>query len=194
MRAHELRRSGLHGRQVQRRGDPVAVFHREGVVDARIEDVVAVGLGVGGVTGVESRRDRLHGQGADVRRQMRVEGGHQLFRRDLPIVTETQRETPRMDAGIGAGAALYIGAAAQRRLHGVLQGRADRGGVGLHLEPRVAGAFVGDPQKPGHPSHPGTKNRVATMTASASASTTAQRASEAVNRSCLRRVRPSPPW
>ena len=50
-----------------------------------------------------------------------------------------------MDAGIGAGAALYIGAAAQHPLHGVLHSGADGRRIGLHLKPAVIRAFIGDP-------------------------------------------------
>ena len=101
---------------------------------------------MGGVPRVEVVRHRLDAYRADIRRQMRVERGHQLCHGHLASIAETERETPRMDAGIGAGAAFYIGPLAQHRLHGVLQDRAHRRCVGLHLETGVAGAFVAYPE------------------------------------------------
>ena len=194
MGTDELLRRSLHGFQVQGLCHPVAGIQREGIVDARIENVVAVGFFVGGVAGMESFRHRPDFQRPDIRRQMGVERGHDFFRRNFASIAEAERETPRMNARIGAGTALYIGAAAQRGLHGVLQNGADRGCVGLHLKPRVVRALIGDPQKVRHHTNPGTKKRVETMMASAMTSTTVQRRSVAVNRSCLSRVRPSPPW
>ena len=101
---------------------------------------------MGGVAGVEVLWHGLNFQRADIRRQMRVERLHHLFRRDLASIAETERETPRMDAGIGAGAALDVGAAAEHRLHRVLQNRADRGRIWLDLKPGIAGALVGNPK------------------------------------------------
>ena len=124
MRAYELRRSGLHGGQVERGPYPVAGVVGERIIHPRVQNVVAVGLGVGGVTRVEAVRHGPDVHCADVRR----------------------RETSRMDAGIGAGAALDVGAAAEHRLHRVLQNRADRGRIWLDLEPGIAGALVGNPK------------------------------------------------
>ena len=101
---------------------------------------------MGGVPRVEVVRHRLDVYRADIRRQMRIERGHQLCHGHLASIAEAERETPRMDAGIGAGAAFYIGPLAQHRLHGVLQDRAHRRCVGLHLETGVAGAFVAYPE------------------------------------------------
>ena len=100
---------------------------------------------MGGVAGVEVLGHGQNFQCADVRRQVGVERLHHLFRRDLASIAETKRETPRMNAGIGAGAALYIGAAAQHPLHGVLHSGADGRRIGLHLKPAVIRAFIGDP-------------------------------------------------
>lgn len=148
---------------------------------------------MGCIPGMKTIRHRLQGQSADIRRQMGIERRNDLIRRNFASITETERETPRMNARVGAGTSLDIGAAAQCRLHGVLQHRADRGCVGLYLKPGIPGAFIGDPQQTGHHTNPGTKKRVETITASAAAITSVQRTSVAVNRSCLSRVRPSPP-
>ena len=147
MRAYELRRSGLHGGQIERCPYPVAGVVGERIIHPRVQNVVAVGLGVGGVTRVEAVRHGADVHRADVRRQVGVERGHDFLHRHFASIAEAERETPRMDAGIGAGAALDVGAAAEHRLHRVLQNRADRGRIWLDLEPGIAGALVGNPKK-----------------------------------------------
>ena len=63
---------------------------------------------------------------------------------------EVEREIQRMDAGVGTGAALHVGAGAGHGLQRVLEGRADGGGVGLDLKPAVAGALVGETKQQIH--------------------------------------------
>ena len=101
---------------------------------------------MGGVTRVEAVRHGPDVHCADVRRQVGVERGHDFLHRHFASIAEAERETPRMDAGIGAGAALDVGAAAEHRLHRVLQNRADRGRIWLDLEPGIAGALVAYPK------------------------------------------------
>ena len=146
VRAYELRRSGLHGGQVERGPYPVAGVVGERIIHPRVQNVVAVGLGVGGVTRVEAVRHGPDVHCADVRRQVGVERGHDFLHRHFASIAEAERETPRMDAGIGAGAALDVGAAAEHSLHRVLQNRADRGRIWLDLEPGIAGALVAYPK------------------------------------------------
>ena len=76
---------------------------------------------MGGVTRVEAVRHGPDVHCADVRRQVGVERGHDFLHRHFASIAEAERETPRMDAGIGAGAALDVGAAAEHCLHRVLQ-------------------------------------------------------------------------
>ena len=77
---------------------------------------------------------------------MGVECGHDFLHWHFASIAEAERETPRMDTGIGAGAALDVGTLPEHRLHRVLQNRADRGRIWLDLEPGVAGAFVAYPK------------------------------------------------
>ena len=65
---------------------------------------------MGGVTRVEAVRHGPDVHCADVRRQVGVERGHDFLHRHFASIAEAERETPRMDAGIGAGAAFDIGA------------------------------------------------------------------------------------
>ena len=104
MRAYELRRSGLHGGQIERGPYPVAGVVGERIIHPRVQNVVAVGLGVGGVTRVEAVRNGPDVHCADVRRQVGVERGHDFLHRHFASIAEAERETSRMDAGIGAGA------------------------------------------------------------------------------------------
>ena len=146
MRAYELRRSGLHGGQIERGPYPVAGVVGERIIHTRVQNVVAVGLGVGGVTRVEAVRHGPDVHCADVRRQVGVERGHDFLHRHFASIAEAERETSRMDAGIGAGAALYIGPLAQHGLHGILQNGADCRRIGLHLKACVVCTLVGDPK------------------------------------------------
>ena len=95
---------------------------------------------------MEVVRHRLDVYRADIRRQMRVERGHQLCHGHLASIAEAERETSRMDAGIGAGAAFYIGPLAQHGLHGILQNGADCRCIRLHLKACVVCTLVGDPK------------------------------------------------
>ena len=146
MRAYELRRSGLHGGQVERGPYPVAGVVGERIIHPCVQNVVVVGLGVGCVPRVEAVRHGADVHRADVRWQVGVERGHDFLHRHFASIAEAERETPRMDAGIGAGAALDVGALPEHRLHRVLQNRADRGRIWLDLEPGIAGAFVAYPK------------------------------------------------
>ena len=70
---------------------------------------------MGGVPGVEILRHGLRGQHPDIRRQMLVERQRQLCRRDAGIGMEVELEAQRVHPGIGAAAALDIGACCPAR-------------------------------------------------------------------------------
>ena len=136
----------LHSGQIQRRPDPVAGVKQKGVIHPRVQQVVVVGLGVGCVPRMKAVRHRLDVHRAYIRRQMGIERRDKLLHRHLASIAEAERETPRMDARIRAGAALYIGPLAQHGLHGILQNGADCRRVGLHLKACVVCTLVGDPK------------------------------------------------
>ena len=90
---------------------------------------VAVGLGVGRIPGMEvvgHRPDALD----------RMSGGRWAFtastsrRAEWDHHSADSAEIQRMNAGVGAGTAFYVGAGADHRLQRVLKGRTDGGGVG----------------------------------------------------------------
>ena len=143
MRAYELLRCRLHGSFVQPPGHPGVVGGVKGRVDGVIMDAVQVSLGMGGVPGVEVLRHGLRRQHPDIRRQMLVECQRQLLGRDVGIGMEVQPEAQRVHPGIGAAAALDIGAAAQHRFQRVLKGGRHAAPVGLHLKAAVICAVVG---------------------------------------------------
>ena len=107
---HELLRRRLHGSFVQPPGHTGVVGGVKGRVDGVVMDAVQVGLGMGGVPGVEILRHGLRRKHPDIRRQMLVERQRQLLWRDAGIGVEIQPETQRVHPGIGAAAALDIGA------------------------------------------------------------------------------------
>ena len=107
--AHELLRRRLHGSFVQPPGHPGVVGGVKGRVDGVIMDAVQIGLGMGGIPGVEVLRHSLRRQHPDIWRQMLVERQRQLLGRDTGIGMEVQPETQRVHPGIGAAAALDIG-------------------------------------------------------------------------------------
>ena len=190
MPPHQRVRCGLHGGLVQMPRHPMAGVKGEGVIHPGVEQVIAVRLGVGGVTGMELLRHRPGLQHADGGGQVGVQRRHQLFRRHPAVIMKIQRKAPGVYPRVGAGAALHIGAAAQHGLHGVLQRFAHRHAVGLHLKPRVVRALVGKPKQNVHAN----KNLVQTMIPRRIVRTTAQRTSSLPNFSTFSRVRPSPPW
>ena len=136
----------LHGGQIQRRPDPVAGVKQKGIIHPRVQQVVVIGLGVGGVTRMKAVRHGADVHRAYIRRQMGVERRDKLLHRHPASIAEAERETPRMDARISAGAALYIGPLAQHGLHGILQNGADCRCIGLHLKTCVVCTLVGDPK------------------------------------------------
>ena len=146
MCTYEFCGSRLHGGQIQRGPDPVAGVKQKGIIHPRVQQVVVIGLGVGGVPRMKAVRHRLDVHRAYIRRQMGVERWNKLLHRHPASIAEAERETPRMDARIGAGAALYIRPLAQHGLHGILQNGADCRCVGLHLKAGVVCTLVGDPK------------------------------------------------
>ena len=72
-------------------------------------DAVQVGLGMGGVPGVEVLRHSLRRKHPDIRRQMLVERQRQLLGRDAGVGVKIQPKAQRVHPGIGAAAALDIG-------------------------------------------------------------------------------------
>ena len=72
-------------------------------------DAVQVGLGIGGVPGVEVLRHSLRRKHPDIRRQMLVERQRQLLWRDAGVGVKIQPKAQRVHPGIGAAAALDIG-------------------------------------------------------------------------------------
>ena len=101
---------------------------------------------MGGVPGVKIRRHFADFQRADIRRQVGVERLHHLLCGDFSVIGKAQGKAAGVYPRVGAGAALDIGAAAQHRLHGILQHLADGQRVGLHLKARIIRALVGDPE------------------------------------------------
>ena len=146
MRADKAGRGPLHGRRIKRRGDAVGIGEIKRVVNCRVADAVGIGFGVGRVAGVETFRHFGRLPHPDIRRQVGVEGQRQPPQRHMPSIVEAQRETPRMDAGVGARAPFDIRPAAEHGLHRVLQSLADGRRVGLHLEARIPGALIGKPE------------------------------------------------
>ena len=56
MRTYELCGGRLHGGQIQRRPDPVAGVKQKGIIHPRVQQVVVIGLGVGGVPRMKAVR------------------------------------------------------------------------------------------------------------------------------------------
>ena len=95
---------------------------------------------------MEAVRHSANSHRTDIGRQVCVERRNELFHRHLASIAEAERETPRMDARISAGAALYIGPLAEHHLHGILQHGTDRRRIGLYLKPGVVCALIGNPK------------------------------------------------
>ena len=194
MGAHKPGGGPLHGLFIQGLGYPVGEFSIEGVIHRPVADAVTVGFGVGGVPGVEILRHLLGLHHPHIGGQVGVEGQRQAAQRHGPIITETERETARMNACVGAGTPLYIGAGPQHRFHGVLQHFADSQSVRLYLKPGVPGALVSQPQKYGHGRYPQNSRVVDRMMPSSTVRARAHCTSSLPKCSTFSRVRPSPPW
>ena len=141
--AHELLCCRLHSGFVQMPGHPGVIGRIKRRIDGVVVDAVEVGLGMGGVPGVEILRHRLCIQHPDVRRQMLVQRQRQLCRRDAGIGVEVEPEAQRMHPRIGAAAALDVGPGAQHRFQRVLKRSGHAAPVGLHLKAAVVRAVVG---------------------------------------------------
>ena len=70
----------------------------ERIIHPCVQQIVVIGLGVGGVTRMKAVRHRLDVHRAYIRRQMGVERRDKLLHRHPASIAEAERETPRMDA------------------------------------------------------------------------------------------------
>ena len=141
--SHKLFRRPLHGIHIQPPGHPGVIFFIKRRIDGVVVDAVQVGLGMGGIAGVELLRHHPGAQHPDIRGQVLVDGQRQLFGGDAGLRVEVQRKAQRVDTGIGAAAPLDIGAAVEHRFQPILKGLGHAPPVGLHLKAAVVGAVVG---------------------------------------------------
>ena len=143
MGAHELLRRRLHPCLVQMFRHTGIIRRIEWRINGVIVDAVKIGLGVGGIPGVEVLRHHPRRQHPDVRGQVLVQRQRQLFRWDAGVGVEIEHKAQRVHARVGAAAALDVGPSTKHRFQGILKRRGDTAPVGLHLESAVIRAVVG---------------------------------------------------
>ena len=141
--AHQIRRRPLHSSHIQRLWEGVEVAALQHVGNFAVPDAVAVGFGTGVEPGVEPLRRRLHGNDADVSRQIAVQLPQKLRRVEWAGQLHIGHLSQGVYAGIGAAGAVQLhrltGQAAEHPFHLALNGLV---GVSLHLPATVAGAVI----------------------------------------------------
>ena len=140
----------LHPAFLQAARHPAVIPLLKGGVDGAVVDPVEIGLGVGGIPGVKAVRHQPGLQHPDVPGQFGIEGQGQLGGGNPQLGLKAEGKAQGMDPGVGAAAALDVGAKADHRLQSVLEGGGHALPVGLHLKAAVVGAVKGQCQQPGH--------------------------------------------
>ena len=137
--------------QIQRPGAGVSIARKEGRTSMRPAgiDAVLIGLGCGGMAGMEGMRRRCSGKNADRRRQGAVECAEKAFRRDARVERKAGDLGESVHACIGTPRALgersFTGDAAE----GVLKFALDGDRIGLDLPSVEVGTVVGKSEFPG---------------------------------------------